>query len=159
MCLNLCPNDVEKVRVLKKIRQRNNDVSWMLCDYLNDNPCIITKELMECINSCGALSEETVYCALLTGFCGLDPEKNERDKQLTNDYLRRSVKKLDTKTYLENPYFRNIQIPEMKFGKWELTYEKYQPYEAFIYKDLITEPDFKEFPGIGFFNKEFLFPV
>lgn len=159
MCLNLCPNDVEKVRILTEIRQRNNDVSWMLCDYLNNNPCFITKELMECINSGGVSSEETGYCALLMSLCGLDPEKNERDKQLINDYLRRSIKKLDTKTYLENPYYRNIHIPEVKFGNWELTCEKYQPYEAFIYKDLITESDFKEYPCIGFFNEEFEFPT
>lgn len=78
---------------------------------------------------------------------------------MTNDYLRRSVKMLETKTYLENPYYRDIKIPEVKSGNWNFIYEKYQPYEAFIYKDLITESDFKEFPGIGFFNEEFLFPT
>jgi hypothetical protein len=157
--MNLCPNDLKKVRILKEVRQRNNDFSWMLCDYLNNNPCVITKELIDSVNSYGVLSEETVYCALLTGFCGLEPEKNKRHKLLTDDYLRRSVRKLDTKTYLENPYYLNVKIPEVKFGNWNLIYEKYQPYEAFIYKDLIIESDFKEFPGIGFFNKEFLFPA
>jgi len=47
----------------------------MLCDYLNNNPCIITKELMESINSDSILSEETVYRALLMGSCGLNPKK------------------------------------------------------------------------------------
>jgi hypothetical protein len=159
MCLNLCPDDIEKVRNLTEIRQRNNDISWMLCDYLNNNPCFITKELMESINSGGSQLEETVYFALLTGLCGLDAENNERDKLLANEYLHQAVKKLDTKTYLENPYYRNIQIPEVKSGNWELTYERYKPYEAFIYKDLIAEPDFKEYPCIGFFNEEFRFPT
>jgi len=159
MYQNLRPDDVEKVRKLTETRQRNNDISWMLCDYLNNNPCFITKELMQRISNGVALSEETVYFALLSGLCGLDTENNERDKQLANDYLRRAVKKLDTKLYLENPYYQNIRIPEVKSGDWKLKYEKYNPYEAFIYNDLIVDPDFKEIPCVGFFNEEFRFPV
>jgi len=159
MYQNLRPDDVEKVRKLTEIIQRNNDISWMLCDYLNNNPCLITKELMESVNSGGVLSEEMAYFALLTGLCGLDTENNEQDKQLADDYFRRAVKKLDTKSYIENPYYRNIQIPEVKFGDWELKYERYKPYEAFIYNDLIVEADFKEIPRVGFFNEEFRFPA
>ena len=159
MCRNLSPDDIEKVRVLTEIRQRNNDVSWMLCDYLNNNPCFITKDLMESFNSGGVLPEETVYFAMVTGLCGLDTENNDRDRQLANDYFRLAVKKLKAKSYIENPYYRNILIPEVKFGDWELKYEKYRPYEAFIYNDLMVEMDFKEIPRIGFFNEEFRFPA
>lgn len=159
MYQKLRPEDVAKVRRLAEIRQRNNDTSWMLCDYLNNHPCLITKELMDSVNSGGVLSEETVYFALLTGLCGLDTENNEHDKQLANDYFRPAVKKLNTKSYIENPYYRNIRIPEVKYGDWELKYDKYNPYEAFIYNDLAVETDFKEIPRVGFFNEEFRFPV
>jgi len=115
--------------------------------------------LMESINSSDTLSEEAVYFALLTGLCGLDTENIERDRQLANDYFRPAVKKLNAKSYIENPYYRNIRIPEVKFGEWELKYEKYNPYEAFIYNDLIVQPDFKEIPRVGFFNEEFRFPA
>ena len=131
----------------------------MLCDYLNNNPCLITKELMESVNINGSLPEEIVYFALLTGLCGLDTESNERDKQLSNDYLRPAVRKLEPKLYIENPYYRSIEIPKMTVGDWELKYDKYSPYEAFVYDDLRLEPDFKEIPCIGFFNEEFRFPV
>jgi hypothetical protein len=156
---NLSNDDIKKVMELTEIRQHNNDFSWMLCDYLNNNPCYITKELLENVNSGLTLSEETLYFTLLTGLFGLDVENNERDKQLANDYLRRSVKQLNTKSYAENPYYRDIIIPEVKFGNWELKYEKYRPYEAFIYDDIIVEKDLKEIPRIGFFNKEFRFPA
>jgi len=156
---NLNPDDIEKVRELREKIQRNNDVSWMLCDYLNDNSCFITKELMDSVNLGGELNEETLYIALLTGACGLDTDNNEDDKQLLTDYFIPAVRQLDTKSYLDNPYYRNIIIPEVKFGNWELTYQKYCPYEAFIYKDLITESDFRQFPCIGFFNDEFRFPT
>ena len=159
MCQNLSPDDIGKVKELTAIRQRNNDVSWMLCDYLKNNPCLITKELMGHINRDGALPEEPVYFALLTGLCGLDTENNERDKQLANDYFRPAIKKLDIKSYIENSYYQNILIPEAAFGDWKLKRQKYKPYEAFIYNDLIVRPDFKEIPCIGFFNEEFRFPA
>ena len=157
---NFSASDLEKVSTLKEIRQRNNDISWILSDYLNNNPCLITKELMDQINDddC-SLSEERIFLTLLAAFCELDIENKAYDKQLIDDYLRRSVKKLDADTYLKNPYYRNIQIPEVQFGNWELKYEKYRPYEAFVYNDLILETDLKEIPRIGFFNQEFRFPA
>ncbi len=154
----LCPGDIEKLREIIKIKQQNNDVSWMLCDYLNNDPCFVAKELIDSVNVDGILPEETVFFALLEGWCGLDPETNERDRLLAFEYLRRAIKQLDVKSYIENPYYRNIKIPEVKFGNWELTYQKYKPYEAFIYKDLVVESDFKEYPCVGFFNEEFKFP-
>jgi hypothetical protein len=155
----LNPDYAEKVRKLSEIRQRNNEVGWMLCDYLNNNPCFITKELMDSAGNGGALSEETTFFALLTGACGLDIENDERDKQLANDYFRPAVKQMDIKHYLENPFYRTIYIPEAKYGNWELTHETYQPYEDFIYNDILLKEDFKEIPRIGFFNEVFQFPV
>ena len=131
----------------------------MLCDYLNNNPCYITRELMQSINSDDVLPEEAVYSALLTGLCGLDTVKNERDRQLANDYFRPAVKKLDVKTYSENPFYLDIVIPEVGIDDWELKYEKYKPYEAFVYNDIIVEADLKEIPRVGFFNDEFQFPA
>lgn len=55
MNMNLSPDDQEKLRQLRERRQRNNDVSWMLFDYLNHHPCMITQELMEQINGEGTL--------------------------------------------------------------------------------------------------------
>jgi hypothetical protein len=66
---------------------------------------------------------------------------------------------LKAKDYRENPYYRNITIPEISTGNWELKYEKYQPYEAFIYNELIIDENFREIPRLGFFAEEFLFPA
>ena len=78
--------DRAKVEELIKIRERNNNYAWMLCDYLDQNPCLITKELMEESNPGGILPAEAIYTALLTGFCGLNPEENPEDRILLNDY-------------------------------------------------------------------------
>lgn len=147
--------DIEE---LKAIRQMNNEVSWMICDYLNDNPRFITPELMKEVNPDGVLPEETAFMALFTGACGLDIDSGERDRYLEESYFRKSIKKLAPEHYRQNPFYKNIRIPEVSFGNWELKYQKYAPYEAFIRDDIILEPDFKEIPRIGFFSEEFIFP-
>jgi hypothetical protein len=155
----LSSNEVAKIKELTQIRQKNNDVSWLICDYLNDNACAITKEMMEEVNPNKEIPEQTIYFALLTFICGLDTQNNETDKQLANDYFRKAIKQLRIESYIENPYYKNIKIPQVKFCDWQFEYEKYQPYEAFIYNDIILEKDFKEIPCLGFFNKEFSFPA
>jgi len=159
MYLKLSPDDQVKVSELAKMRQRNNGFCWMLCDYLNNNPSLITKEMIEKVVGDTALPEEIAYEALLASFCKLTRSGNEEDNQLADDYFRRVVKRLDPETYLRNPYYQNIKIPEVQFGNWTLTYQKYQPYEAFIYKDMVEESIFREFPLIGFFDQDFRFPT
>jgi len=151
--------DLEKVKVLDHNRLENNRIAMMLSNYLNQTPCMITKEIMDQVNTGGYLSEEIMYFSLLTGFLGLDTESNAMDKQLANTYLRRSVRRLDIETYARNPYYRNIRIPEEESGKWALKYEVYRPYEAFIYNDIITTDDFIEIPRVGFFSEPFRFPA
>lgn len=155
----LSADDKAKIEELIRIRQRNNDYAWMLCDYLDQNPCAITKELMDESNPGGILPDEVIYTALLSGFCGLDIEKNPDDGILMNDYFRQSVKKLDAKAYAEDPYYKNIRIPNVKFGNWELKYEHYKAYEAFVCDEMILEPDFKEIQRIGFFDEDFSYPA
>ncbi|MBP7460627.1 MAG: hypothetical protein KBA26_05015 [Candidatus Delongbacteria bacterium] len=142
-----------------ELRQRNNDIRRMLSDYLHQTPGFITRELMDSINNDGLLDEETAYFYLLSAACGLDTENDPRDKQLAYEYLRPAVKKLDPKVYGDNPYYRDIRIPDVEIGQWRLTYQSYLPYEAFVYDDIMVEPDFREIPRIGFFNQEFRFPV
>ena len=151
--------DRAKVEELIRIRQRNNDYAWMLCDYLDQNPRLITKELMEESNPGGLLPDEAIYTALLTGFCGLNPEENPDDRVLLNDYFRQSVVKLDAKTYAEDPYYKNIRIPNARFGRWELKYEHYKAYEAFVCDEMILKPDFREIQRIGFFDSDFSYPA
>ncbi len=155
----LSDTDKSKIEKLIRTRQLNNDYAWMLCDYIDKTPCLITKELMEASNPDGLLPDETIYTALLSGFCGLDPEANADDRIIYNDYFRSSVVKLDAAAYANDPYYKNIVIPNVKFGNWELKYEHYKAYEAFVCDEMILRPDFKEIQRIGFFDTDFSYPA
>jgi len=155
---NLRLGDKDKVSALVEIRQKNNDFCWLVCDYLNNTPKAITKGLMDDINGNGVLSNETAFAILLSCFCGLDPEGNEQDRKMATGYFHYAVKQLNPEVYLKNPFYQNIHIPDVTFENWELRHHTYSPYEAFIYKDLISEPNHKEYPAIGFFDQEFQYP-
>lgn len=159
MKIDLNESDEEKVKRIAEIREMNSEVIGRYANYLIKHPCFITKELVhDIVNDCN-VSEEYAYFVLLAAACGLDMENNEREAQIARSYFIPSIKKLETKAYRENSYYKKIIIPEIKFGDWELKYEKYQPYEAFIYNDLVVDKDFREIPRLGFFNEEFLFPA
>ena len=46
---------------LKDIRRRNNEVRQRMVDYLNDNPRLITPELIREVDPAGVLPAEDVY--------------------------------------------------------------------------------------------------
>ncbi|MGB4658646.1 MAG: hypothetical protein WBI07_05680 [Mobilitalea sp.] len=159
MKIELNQNDFEKVSKIERISVMNSEVLELYADYLANRSCFITQELMEdIINSCH-VSEEYAYLVLFAAACGLNMENSKRDLQITEVYLKPSIKKLEVKSYQENAYYKNVKIPEIQIGNWELKYEKYQPYEAFIYNDLVVDQDFREIPLLGFFSEEFLFPA
>lgn len=141
---------------LVRTREMNNRAAWLLSTFLNESPCAITRELMEEMGT--SLPDETVYTALLAGFCGLDPD-SEADMELEGAYIRPAVRRLDPSVYRKDPYYMNICIPQARFGNWELTRTVYRPYEAFIWRDIIVTGDLKEIPQVGFFDEEFAFPA
>ncbi len=144
---------------IRETLELNNELRWRLSQYLQEAPRAITREWMEEVNPGGDLSEEAAFTALLAALCGLDTGGSERDKRLADEYLRPGVRRLDPGVYAANPYYRDIRIPEERFGRWELRREHYAPFEGFVCGDLILGPGLREIPRIGFFSEAFSFPV
>lgn len=130
----------------------------MMVDYLNENPRFITEELIQEVDPQGLLPTEEIYYALFTGACGLDEQESEVDALIARDYFVEALCRLDPTPYTENPYYRNIRIPQTRFGHWELTCQEYAPYETFIYKDIKMYPDSREVPLLGYFTESFRYP-
>jgi len=142
------------------IRHLNYRAGWLVADYLNDNPCLITPELMAELVPEGApvAMEERVYTSLLSGFMGLDPETSEEDRLLVERYLQPGLRRLDSSVYRNDPFFRNIVIPNAASGEWELAWQEYSPYELFLRDDLILTDDLRQVPAIGYFAESFRYP-
>jgi hypothetical protein len=66
---------------------------------------------------------------------------------------------MDANRYRQNPYYRNIKIPNTKVGKWELKLEKYPAYRGVVAADMILCDNYREIPPLGFFKEDFEFPA
>lgn len=145
----------KKFMEIYKRQEMNLRVFSQCASYLNYTPCAMDKENMEQITGgVKALEEKSFAIFLSSIFC-----KNENEANLfLEEYYVKGVKKLNQDEYKNDPYYKNIKIPSKQIGKWTLGVQKYKPYEAFIYRDIIRE-DFVEIPQIGFFDKEFSFPT
>ena len=145
------------------IRKLNYRFGWLVADYLNENPCAITPELLHSVLpvDADATTEQVVYAALLSGFLGLDPEASEEDRFLEDCYLRPGLQRLDPVPWRENPYYLAIHFPPsgaVGQNGWALAWQEYQPYELFLRDDLVLTNDLRQIPSLGYFPESFRYP-
>jgi len=152
-------SDREKVERLKKTFDLNYEIFKLYSDYLSYFPELITEEIVSELTSDGDITKTDAVAAVRCEAFGVDYSKGENQRRLIKEYIRPSVKILDTERYTENGYYKNIKLDNIKDGKWELKWESYPPYRAFVAGDVTLAPDFSELVPLGFFDKEFKFPA
>ncbi|MBR4485619.1 MAG: hypothetical protein IKO97_10465, partial [Erysipelotrichaceae bacterium] len=106
-----------------------------------------------------SLSREDAFRFLLSAALGLDPSVNERDRRIEDEYLKRSVRLLNKRTFADDPYYSLIKFPEVSEGRWSFARQSYAPYELIPYDDIEVLDDFTEIPMVGFFDEEFVYPA
>lgn len=145
------------------IRRLNYRFGWLIADYLNENPCAVTPDLLRSVlpEDADAATEQVVYAALLGGLLGLDPETSEEDRFLEDGYLRPGLQRLEITPWRENPYYQQILFSQEGVGGrngWALAWQEYQPYELFLRDDLILTDDLRQIPALGYFPDSFRYP-
>lgn len=146
---------MSKINEIKAIYESNALVIRQCAALLNNMPDIITEGAIAEITGGNEGLEEYAFSFFLSS---LFFEDDGEASKFHKEYYLKSVKKLNPNEYLENPYYKNIKIPQKSEGSWTLGVQTYKPYEAFIYNDLLVD-GYREIPRIGFFNKEFSYPT
>ena len=152
------PRDKDKYKRLVRRIESNYKITRLLAEYLERFPELITNDMVNALTEDGRISREEALVAILSEVFGLDFDNGE-DRILIRDYLVPSIRLLDAEKYRQNPYYKNIKIPDAKDGGWELRTESYEPYRAVICGDMIFGDDFIEVPPLGFFTEKFYFPA
>lgn len=126
--------------------------------FLNLESDFITKEIIN--ELCGefGMEKRDAFSYILASAVGLDISESERDREIFELYFPMMVRELDASVYERDPYFRSVLPKEKHIGKWELRYQSYKPFEAFVCDDLITLPDGRIIPQIAFFDREYKYP-
>lgn len=136
------------------IKQKNKLIFQLLSEYLNFYPDAITAEMVkEAENSC-SVSREDAFRILFSGMMDV-----YGDRELRQGWISQTFSLLDSSDYENDPYRKSITLPSAKDGEWEFCEGCYKPFEAFVYNDPIIHPDGRIIPRIGFFEKEYTYPV
>lgn len=81
------------------------------------------------------------------------------DDAFINDFkeykLENRFNKLNEQSYINNEYFKNIKLNDIKDGIYEFKEECYEKYEAFVYDTISVDNDFHELTNIGYFNNKY----
>lgn len=150
----------EKRRIenLVSVLEDNYAITRLYADYLSLYPTAIKPEYVKELAEDGT-DEVSCIVALLAEIFGLDMDRSARERTLIREYLYRSVRILDPKKYTENEYYKNIKIPDVADGRWELKWQTYPAYRGFIAGDMIIRDNLREIPPLGFFAEDFSFPA
>lgn len=144
---------------LAQIMEQNRLVTQLLSRYLNYNPRFLdAKTVSELAADC-EIDEGEAFRILLCAASGLDTAENRAHRQLEKQYFIPGFHLLNTKEYTENPYYKSIQIPQIKRGRWELRQAFYAPFEPFVCGHPQITDGLREIPQIGFFKETFSFPA
>ena len=146
----------KRIEEINNRRERNFKVFSYIASYLNQCPDLVTEEIIADITGGNDSGAERAFISFLSNVYS---EDEGEVKEIEREYLSKAVRRLDPFEYLENPYLKNIKIPETKEGEWDFGYQSYQPYEGFIYRDIQCVGDYVEIPQVGFFTEKFTFPT
>ncbi|MEA5061133.1 MAG: hypothetical protein VB015_01785 [Erysipelotrichaceae bacterium] len=151
MKFELTPSELKKIIEIIKTSYQNIDVANFYNEYLNNYYDQIDESTILKGNEEGSFYRSLIDCL---GIEDDDKEFNEIEEK----YHLEKMTLLDVRKYLNNPYYKNIQIIPTKNKKWTLGYNHYLPYEGFVYDDTTIEgPNYKEITHFGFFNQKFEF--
>lgn len=151
--------DRERLKRLERTFELNFRLTRLYANYLENYNTIITSEMMHALCGDGSIDEADGFAAILCQLFGLDIDGSPDERALIRNYITPSVRAMDAERYINNPYYRNIKIPDVKKGRWELKSESYPAYRGVIASDIIIRDDFTEIPPLGFFREEFKFPA
>ena len=151
--------DRERLARLEKTFEMNFKLTRLYANYLEYYNEVINAEMIEALCGDGEIEVKDGIVAILCQMFGLDIDGSAEERVLIREDITPSVRIMDADRYRGNPYYRNIKIPEIKAGKWELKREKYPAYRGVIANDMILLPGFREIPPLGFFKEEFEFPA
>ena len=151
--------DKEKLKRLEKTFELNFKITRLFSNYLEYYNEIITSEMMSALCADGDIDEKDGIVAILCQIFGLNIDGSAEERTLIRDYVTPSVRIMDANRYRQNPYYRNIKIPNTKVGKWELKLEKYPAYRGVVAADMILCDNSREIPPLGFFKEDFEFPA
>ncbi len=144
---------------MSTITKRNGRAFSLLGRYLNYIPDYVTGDKIKSIADGVYVKETEAYTIILAAACGLDTESSKTDRELYETYFRPTVIKDQPELYRNDPYYRNVKLPTVRDGNFELNKRCLAAYELFVRDDPVKLPDGTVLPQLGYFDQPFTYPA
>lgn len=145
---------IEHIQDLLNRNEMNLSISDILSTIFGNRE-ITSKKEVDLLAKRFNCSEKEVFFSKISDYLDIDLEI-EDNEEVFNKYVLGSIHELDTKKYLENPYYKAINNLHIKDGNYELVTDHYEPYELFAYQDMSSE-NYMEINSLGYFKEIFSF--
>lgn len=137
----------------------NARILTKLSIYLNGHSDFVNAEMVESLSKEFSISKAEAFSMLFAGGMDMDVTENARDTRIFREDFPRMLHCLSFEEFENDPYYRNIVIPNARIGACELKHETLKAYEAFVCDDRKSFPDGASLPQIGYFERDFHYPV
>ena len=144
MKIQLNKNELEKCKNLLYIKEMNMSSVEVYIEYFNSGINIQKTDI-----------KSTYFDTFLSK---MDIKKDDEEFNEINDVCHiDSMKELNPKKYLSNPYLLALKdLKDNNLIKWL----KYEPYQGFVYDEIIVDIDnYSETTPFGYFASEFKYPA
>jgi hypothetical protein len=141
-----------------QIAKFNQIIFSFWADYLNSHPDYIDEAGIAELTADSSFTAEEVYPMVIAALMGLSVDENRLHREIYEAYFPDMIHPLSAEDYRSDPYYRAVQFPNVREGKWELRTLSYKPYEAFVVSDPHIRTDRRIIPQIGYFEERFDYP-
>lgn len=147
MKFNINKNDKSKINKLIETKEINILISKLFLDFIDEQN--FNKEIPN--NSSLNIVESVINKFLEIEDIALETKE---DEELFNTYIKPCFKLLSADNYLNNPYYKNINISKISEKNLSLEYLDYSLFEVFPYDDIKTQENnfYQEVSSLGFFE-------
>lgn len=145
--------DHNQLNYLISIHKENTTILKKTSLYLNNDSKYINKKMIDLLKKNVGLNITNDQCFKIL-LEDLFLEEKDFDSSI-HEFVNENVKKLNPKDYYGNPYYNKIKVNNIIDNNWDLKYQEYEQYEAFIYKNQDINELYKVRPSVGYFDKKF----
>lgn len=140
---------------LQTINDLNMSLSEMFLSII-DNDEIVSKEELETLSKTYNRSLKEVYIDKIIDYLGIDLDE-EDNQEIIDKYFINNFYEIDEEEFLNNPYYKNIKVNNVKLGKLSLVYDSYKSYEIFALDDISVDEKYVENSKLAYFKNKFPF--
>ena len=155
MLVNLNNDDVLEFKRLNEIMKYNTMFLNIVSNYINFHDIEINDKLIKRFKKEVNVNNKEAFYHLFYSF--FIDELKEKDKEVMDSYLRKSLTCLKINDYFNNHYNLRINATNKKYKNWAFKNDSFKSFQGFIFGE--TQVDeinyFLETPSFGFFEKQY----